>query len=156
MLIVYTRKHRALLTPIFGTYMRQFISLLFLVTFFGGVQNVNANEALSIKGRLLNEAQQPLSNISVTINNKSVTSDQQGRFVIPVEHKDIYQLNFVNKGYFQSIQTFSYFELFNKAGTVKQASIDDITLVEKAEKRVMLAFGGDVMMDRRYYKPYFW
>ncbi len=155
MLIVYTRIHRALLPPIFGTYMRQFISLLFLVTFFGGLQNVDANEALSIKGRLLNEAQQPLSNIAVTINNKSVTSDKLGRFVIPVEHHDIYQLNFVNKGYFQGIQTFSYFELFDKTGSVKQASIADITLVAKTEKRVMLAFGGDVMMDRRYYKPYF-
>jgi len=135
--------------------MRQFISLLFLVTFLSGVQNVNAYEALSIKGRLLNEAQQPLSNIAITINNKSVTSDKQGRFVIPVENKDIYQLSFVNKGYFESIQTFSYFELFSKKGTKKQASIADITLVAKTEKRVMLAFGGDVMMDRRYYKPYF-
>jgi len=135
--------------------MRQFISLLFLVTLFGGVQNVYASEALSIKGRLLNEAQQPLSNVAVTINNNSVTTDKQGRFVIPVEHNDIYQLSFTDKGYFKSIQTFSYFELFSKKGTKKQASIADITLVAKKEKRVMLAFGGDVMMDRRYYKPYF-
>jgi len=135
--------------------MRQFILLVFLMTFFGGIQNVNANEALSIKGRLLNEAQQPLSNIAITINNQSVVSDKKGQFVIPVEHKDVYQLSFANEGYFKSIQTFSYFELFDKTGTRKQALIADITLVEKAEKRVMLAFGGDVMMDRRYYKPYF-
>jgi len=135
--------------------MRQFISLLFLVISLGGLQNVSANEAHSIKGRLLNEVQQPLSNIAVTINNKSVFSDQHGHFVIPVNDEDIYQLSFENKGYFPSIQTFSHFELFSKKGTKKQASIADITLVAKVKKRVMLAFGGDVMMDRRYYKPYF-
>lgn len=141
----------------FGTYMQQFIALVFLLTSIGFMANVNANTNtdLSIKGRLLNESGQPLSNIAVSVNGQSVMTNKQGNFVMPVANKDIYQLSFENKGYFPSIQTFSHFELFTQKTAGKQALIADVILVEKAKKRVMLAFGGDVMMGRRYYKPYF-
>lgn len=134
--------------------MRQLLSIIFVLISLGVLQKVSANDAV-IKGRLLDEAQQPLRNVEVVINNKSVFSDKQGDFVISVEKGDIYQLNFVKKGYFQAIQTFSHFELFAKKSDIKQGTLANITLVSKIKKRVMLAFGGDAMMGRRYYKPYF-
>ncbi len=140
---------------LYGIYMRQFIAVVFLLASTGFMTNVNASKDLSIKGRLLDESGQPLSNIVVSVNKQSVVTNKKGRFVLPVISNEIYQINVDNKDYFPSIQTFSHFELFAKALTNKQASIADIALVAKVNKRVMLAFGGDVMMGRRYYKPYF-
>ena len=133
--------------------MRQFITIIILIAAIVFQLNVSANQTVNITGSLLDESQHPLSNVNITLNNKSVTTDKQGRFVIPTKVKDIYQLSFVKKGYFNSIQTFSHYELFSQEKA--NATIADMTLVAKKAKRVMLAFGGDVMMDRRYYKPYF-
>jgi len=139
--------------------MRQFIAVIIIIASVGIQFNVNANQKVNIEGLLLDESQQPLSHVNVSLNNKSVTSDSQGRFVISPVRTDIYQLSFVKKDYFESIQTFSHYELFSqnkeKAKEKTNAVIADLTLVAKKDKRVMLAFGGDVMMDRRYYKPYF-
>lgn len=139
--------------------MRQFITIIIILAAIGFQPNVNANQMVNITGRLLDESQNPLSNVKITIDNKTVSSNKQGRFVLPVKRKSteqtIYQVSFVKQDYFKSIQTFSHFELFSLQTEKAQGVIADITLVAKKEKRVMLAFGGDVMMDRRYYKPYF-
>lgn len=135
--------------------MQQFISIIILIVTLGYQLNVNANQAFTIEGRLLDESQQPLSNVNITLNNKSVISDKLGRFVLSIANNDIYQLHFVKKGYFKNIQTFSHYELFLQEKNSRHSTVADITLVAQKAKRVMLAFGGDVMMDRRYYKPYF-
>lgn len=135
--------------------MQKFITIIILVTALCFHLNVNANQMVDITGRLLDESQLPLSNVTISLNDKSVTSDKQGRFIIPTVAKDIYQLNFAKKDYFKNIQTFSHYELFSQNNEKTNAAIADLTLVAKKAKRVMLAFGGDVMMDRRYYKPYF-
>ena len=135
--------------------MRQFITIIILIAAIVFQLNVSANQTVNITGRLLDESQQPLSYVNITLNNESVISDKQGRFVIPTKVEDIYQLSFVKKDYFKSIQTFSHYELFSQNKEKTNAAITDLTLVTKKAKRVMLAFGGDVMMDRRYYKPYF-
>ncbi len=135
--------------------MQQFISIIILIITLGYQLNVNANQAFTIAGRLLDESQQPLSNVNIRLNNKSVISDKLGRFVLSVANEDTYQLYFVKKGYFKNIQTFSHYELFLQEKNIHHSTIADITLVTQKAKRIMLAFGGDVMMDRRYYKPYF-
>jgi len=135
--------------------MQKFITIIILVTALCFHLNVNANQMVDITGRLLDESQLPLSNVTISLNDESVTSDKQGRFIIPTVAKDIYQLNFAKKDYFKNIQTFSHYELFSQNNEKTNAAIADLTLVAKKAKRVMLAFGGDVMMDRRYYKPYF-
>jgi poly-gamma-glutamate capsule biosynthesis protein CapA/YwtB (metallophosphatase superfamily) len=135
--------------------MQKFITIKILLMALCFHLNVNANQMINITGRLLDESQLPLSKVTISLHNKSVTSDKQGRFIIPTVVKDIYQLNFVKKGYFKNIQTFSHYELFSQQKEKVNAVIADLTLVSKKAKRVMLAFGGDVMMDRRYYKPYF-
>ncbi len=135
--------------------MQKFITIKILLVALCFHFTVNANQMINITGRLLDESQLPLSNVTITLNTKSVTSDNQGQFNIATVAKDIYQLNFVKKGYFKNIQTFSHYELFVQKKDTVNGVIADLTLVRKKAKRVMLAFGGDVMMDRRYYKPYF-
>ena len=139
--------------------MRQFITIIIILAAFSFQPNVNANQTVNITGRLLDESQNPLSDVKITLNNKTVMSNKQGRFVLPVERSSteqtIYQLSFVKNDYFKNIQTFSHYELFSLQAKKHHGVIADMTLVAKKAKRVMLAFGGDVMMDRRYYKPYF-
>jgi poly-gamma-glutamate capsule biosynthesis protein CapA/YwtB (metallophosphatase superfamily) len=114
---------------------------------------VNASEIFTIKGRILAEDNKPIADVSVGVFGQSVLSDKSGRFNIKVQVSDLYKVNISKKNYFDSIQTFSHFEL----NTSNQGfgKLTDITLVAKKESRVMLAFGGDTMMGRRFYKPYF-
>ncbi|KGJ93957.1 CapA family protein [Colwellia psychrerythraea] len=139
--------------------MRQFITLIIILAAFGFHSTVNADQTVNITGRLFDESHNPLSNVKITLNGKTVRSNEQGHFVMPLIKSavkdDIYQLSFVKKDYFSNIQTFSHYELFSLQTKKRHGVIADMTLVAKKEKRVMLAFGGDVMMDRRYYKPYF-
>lgn len=104
----------------------------------------------TLQGKVIDEQAAALTDTKVVINGVTQSTDKSGQFSIELPSADIYQLKINKEGYFPSIQTFSHYELSQNAATIA-----DITLVKKAEKRVMLAFAGDVMMGRRYYKPYF-
>jgi len=114
---------------------------------------VNASEIFTIKGRVLAENNKPIAKVNVSVGEQRVTSDKTGLFEIKVKLSDLYQVSFSKKNYFDSIQTFSHFELNTK--NKGYGKLTDITLVVKKESRVMLAFGGDTMMGRRFYQPYF-
>ena len=131
-----------------GLSLISFFSLLFTC-------QVVASEKIILEGRLLNESEHPVKKVNVKVGGKTVTSDDNGHYSITVDEQAIYQLTFVKNGFFKAIQTFSHYELFSQSPNKQQSTIADITLVQKADKRVMLAFGGDVMMGRRFYKPYF-
>lgn len=127
---------------------RLLLSLTFLVLALPGLA-----ESVEISGRLLNEQQQPIANSKVTINQQQTSTDPNGYYRITAKPTDIYQISIKAKSYYPSIQSFSHYELFPQKS--QSTNIANITLVEQKAKRVMLAFGGDVMMGRRYYKPYF-
>ena len=133
--------------------MFRIIFVVFIFCSSLSMVNAKTNNMFTVSGRLLNESGVPVTKASITIGEYKALSDIKGRFNIEVKVSDLYQINFSEKNYFDSVQTFSHFELnMNEQGYGKLA---DITLVEKKESRVMLAFGGDSMMGRRYYKPYF-
>jgi poly-gamma-glutamate capsule biosynthesis protein CapA/YwtB (metallophosphatase superfamily) len=127
-----------------------FISLVIL----SGVYSVfsHAQESFSIKGVVTNESSQPISAVEILINGEMTVSDKKGRFSMSVPASNIYQLQFEKQGYYKSVHSYSHFELSESDNNDK---LTDVTLVAKKAKRVMLAFGGDVMMGRRFYKPYF-
>ena len=112
-----------------------------------------ANSEIAIQGTVLNEHFEPLSNASIVVTDKKVTSSESGLFTLNMARKDSYQIQISHPDYYSIVQTFSHFELTNKASNT--AVISDIILVKKKADRVMFAFAGDVMMGRRYYKPYF-
>lgn len=124
-----------------------FMSLLFVFT------DVNAVSIFTINGDVNDEKGNGITRVNVDVNGVKFTSDKSGHFTIKVKRADIYQIKFSKKGFYSNIQTFSHYELsqINKL----DGDIDTITLVKRAKSRVMLAFGGDVMMGRRYYSPYF-
>jgi len=127
---------------------RLFLSIFLLII----TQAAYAN-TIQISGLLVDEKQQPIVKSKVTVNENIAISDVNGRYHISVKPSDIYQVSINKSGYYSAIQSFSHYELISE--TKKIANIGDITLVAKKDQRVMLAFGGDVMMGRRYYKPYF-
>jgi len=133
--------------------MSRFLSVIFLLLNCLYVTSVNASETFTIKGRILSEDNIPITRVNVTVAEQYAFTDEAGLFNIRVQVNDLYQINFSKKNYFNSIQTFSHFELKNN--NKEHGQLADITLVEKKDSRVMLAFGGDTMMGRRFYKPYF-
>jgi poly-gamma-glutamate capsule biosynthesis protein CapA/YwtB (metallophosphatase superfamily) len=122
--------------------------LLFIFTV-----NSFANDNFAINGKVLTEQGKPLTGVEVTVGDEIVTTSQDGTFLVKAKIAGTYQVVLSHPHYFPSVQTFSHFELAQASKNIQ--NISDITLVKKAKQRVMLAFGGDVMMDRRYYKPYF-
>lgn len=120
--------------------------LLFTVNSF-------ANNTFVINGKVNTEQGKPLADVNITVGNKKVKTSSDGTFSINANTSDSYQVVLLHSNYFPSVQTFSHFELDQPSK--KLTKISDITLVKKAKQRVMLAFGGDVMMGRRFYKPYF-
>ena len=97
-------------------------------------------------------------NISAIINiNDSVLTLSKSHFTMTTPDSDLYRIKIDVEGYYSSFQTFSHQELLSKteANSATHLQLPDIELVKRKDTRVMLAFGGDVMMGRRYSKPYF-
>ena len=111
-----------------------------------------ADGTFTIEGMITAENGQPIADASISINGEIIRNNSKGHFSIDAPVVDIYQLTFEKKGFYKSVHTYSHFELNSNINNTK---LTDVTLVAKKEHRVMLAFGGDVMMGRRFYKPYF-
>ena len=107
-------------------------------------------ELITLTGKIISEDGKAVSGVKVKLSGKNVLTDKQGIYQLSTAVEDTYQLSLNKQNYFPAIQTFSHYEL-----TQNSSTIADIALVKKAKKRVMLAFAGDVMMGRRFYKPYF-
>ena len=117
----------------------------------------------TVSGVVTDEFNQPLAGVSVSLADKNMpghsVSNKQGQFSIGLHKKDVYQLRFSKAHHYSSVQTFSYGELSGQGEFSAQGQLAGlnapVTLVAQQPGRVMLAFGGDVMMGRRYYRPYF-
>lgn len=115
--------------------------------------------AARLSGKIIFDEHHPDINFKVSVNKVSseFTSNQ---FFIETTPAERYELKIEAKGYYTSFHTFSHYELAELSELSKFKSEDDfflpsIHLVKKKIGRVMFAFGGDVMMGRRYLKPYF-
>lgn len=120
---------------------------------FTGQVFANSNEFFVIKGSVLNEAEQPIQSASVSVGDLEVLTNADGIFELKAPRSNTYQLIFSKADFYPSVQTFSHYELSNDA--FEPQNLTSVTLVDKKANRTMLAFGGDVMMGRRYLAPYF-
>lgn len=120
---------------------------------FAGQVFANSNEFFTIKGSVLNETGQPIQSASVSVGEHEVLTNAKGVFELNAPKSSTYQLVFSKAKFYPSVQTFSHYELSNAA--FQPQNLTSVTLVDKKAKRTMLAFGGDVMMGRRYLAPYF-
>lgn len=104
--------------------------------------------ALQVSGTIVDEQNQPIADSTLTIAGKTVETDNKGEFKLALSGSDRYQFSVAAQGYYHKVHDFSHAEL-NRGEPLQ------FVLVEKQAGRVMFAFGGDVMMGRRYYSPYF-
>ncbi len=105
--------------------------------------------AETLSGRLTDTSGAPVQNFTVQIN-KDVIKGRDGVFTLDVEQTELVSLQFSAPGYFPITQTFSLLELNRKE---EGHALPPVQLVARKPGRVMLAFGGDVMMGRRYSSP---
>ncbi|VAV94340.1 Capsule biosynthesis protein capA [hydrothermal vent metagenome] len=124
------------------------ILMLFLLLWLG-VAPVIADSYLS--GNILDENASAIESFTVLVGDAESYTGQGGTFSVPVNENNIITLQVTAEGYYSARHSFSPQEL--RAGKNGKKYIPPITLVARKKQRVMLAFGGDVMMGRRFAKP---
>ena len=127
--------------------------IVFITFAFFLVSGSALADSVSLTGRILAEDGAPLAGVSVTVNGKVFAADKNGVFRASVEAAPVYAIRYTANYYFSIVHSFSPLEISWTAqnGT---STIPDVTLVKRTEGRVMMAFGGDAMMGRRFSKPY--
>lgn len=111
---------------------------------------------LDITGRILSETLDPLTLSVVTINGEAVAANAQGVFRASVEPSDVYTLHYSAEDHYDMVHSYSPLDLerFSASAPGQPVQLPDVTLVGRAEGRILLAFGGDAMMGRRFSDPY--
>ncbi|MFY8351245.1 CapA family protein [Pseudoalteromonas sp. SSM20] len=112
-----------------------------------------AKNQITLYGKVFNEHASPIHNAKIVVGEITTFSSKLGEFKITVPKQAIYSLDISAKEFYEMRFSYSLFEL--NASNTKSVKLDDFFLVEKKAGRVLMAFGGDVMMGRRYAKPYF-
>lgn len=104
-------------------------------------------QSIKINGQVLDEQNKPIE-ATVQLAGKTITTDKSGNFSVNLAGKSNYQFSLTADGYYSKVHDFSHSELSRTKDL-------EFVLVEQKPGRVMMAFGGDLMMTRRYYSPYF-
>jgi len=112
--------------------------------------------ALELTGRVNDDAGRPLAGATVDVNGVTARSGADGRFALRVENADIYLLRYAADGHYAVLHSYSplEFDWWSGPPADEAVALPDVSLVARAPGRVMLAFGGDTMMGRRYSDPY--
>jgi len=110
---------------------------------------------VNITGRILTESGEALPGAVVQLGRASSSSDASGRFTLSVDPAEIYLLRYSAENHFPMVHSFSALDFAWRRETpsAETVVVPDVTLVELREGRIMLAFGGDTMMGRRFSKP---
>ena len=111
-------------------------------------------KAKELTGKLINEQGQGIANAHVSLGSLTTQTNNNGEFKLEGKDEQIFSLAISKDNFYSVVQTFSAAEL-GKTRDLNALSIGPITLVAKSQHRTMFAFGGDVMLGRRFSKPYF-
>jgi poly-gamma-glutamate capsule biosynthesis protein CapA/YwtB (metallophosphatase superfamily) len=107
-----------------------------------------------LAGRLVSDSGEPLDRAVVEVNGQAAQVTADGAFSLVAEPADIYRFRFYADGHYPMVQAFSELELgWLEDGDSGSSRVPEISLVKRADGRVMLAFGGDTMMGRRFITP---
>jgi poly-gamma-glutamate capsule biosynthesis protein CapA/YwtB (metallophosphatase superfamily) len=110
---------------------------------------------VGMTGRVLSESGEGLPGAIIQLGNASATTDAAGQFTLTANSADNYVLKYSAENHFPMIHSYSPLELGwqPRQSPEDPVELPDVTLVSRAEGRVMLVFGGDAMMGRRFSKP---
>ena len=110
-------------------------------------------DPVTITGSVFDESGAPLAGVAVDVNGTVVRSDPDGIFEARAENAELYTVRFHGERHFPAVHSFSPLDLeWRREGTASR--LPPVTLVTRSEGRVMLTFGGDAMMGRRFSDPY--
>jgi hypothetical protein len=68
-----------------------------------------------IKGKVVDEYNQGLAGVSISVKGNVFTSNATGDFTLSLAKNDVYQLSLLKKDFYSSVQTLSHFELTRNA-----------------------------------------
>ena len=108
---------------------------------------------LTLAGSVVDESGAPLAGVAVNVNGTAVASGAEGAFSASIDNAEVYTLRFSSENHFPAVHSFSPLDLewSRRDGA---STLPPVTLVARSEGRVMLTFGGDAMMGRRFSDPY--
>jgi len=104
-----------------------------------------------LSGEIQDENAVAIKNFTIHTGDADSYVGKDGKYLIPVNDDNIITIQVMAEGYYSTRQSFSLNEL--RQGENGRKYFPPITLVARKKDRVMLAFGGDVMMGRRFSKP---
>lgn len=110
--------------------------------------------AMTLKGKIVNERGAGIGQVRISSQTLIVNSSKTGDFELDSGADDLVRLSISKTGYYSVVHTFSKTDFTAQLGK-GELNVPRITLVEKHVGRTLFAFAGDVMMGRRYSKPYF-
>ena len=127
------------------------LTFLAFCVFFATASPAKTDE-VALTGLLKGEGGAPLAG-RVEINGAEVLSDENGRWAARVDRAPVYRLQFQADEHYPAVHSFSPLELaWLQCEGVSR--IPAVSLVARRAGRVMLTFGGDAMMGRRFSDPY--
>lgn len=121
--------------------------MLLLVSLYSSIVFASWQSVL-LDGIVVDENNKPIAAAKVAVAGKTLITDEKGHFKANLKGLSKYQLSFSAIGFYDKIHNFSHQELTSSQSI-------EFVLVEQKPGRTMMAFGGDVMMGRRYYAPFF-
>ncbi|GEM_PF-559221 len=107
--------------------------------------------AIVFAGQVVDENGAPLRNFQVTLENGRVVDGHGGRFRFSETARAVMQLRYSAPGYYDMVQSFSPAEL---AAGKEGLEFPPVVLVRRQAGRMLMVFGGDAMMGRRYRTPF--
>jgi len=112
-----------------------------------------AQNYITFTGKIVDDQASPIPSAKIAIGDIKAIASELGDFKLTVPKQAVYSLDISANDFYQMRFSYSLIEL--NAANGKSAKLGNLSLVKKQAGRVLLAFGGDVMMGRRYSKPYF-
>lgn len=106
--------------------------------------------ASNIQLTIIDETSQPIDQAHVQINELRLYSDSSGQVTLSPPVDTVISVKISKQGYYPRLHTFAADELI-----AYSKSPLTLPLIQKKANRTLFAFGGDVMLGRRYLKPYF-
>ncbi|WP_411818583.1 CapA family protein [Hyphococcus sp. DH-69] len=120
------------------------------ILFFSTIAHAQSGD---LRGRVTDENGKAIS-ATVEFNGNQYKTDAAGAFSIDVADAETVTLSVKAPGHYAMVQSFSSSEIATGSALNGHGELPGIQLVTKKPNRVMLAFGGDTMMGRRYSKPF--
>jgi poly-gamma-glutamate capsule biosynthesis protein CapA/YwtB (metallophosphatase superfamily) len=113
-----------------------------------GQASSRAPQTVKLSGRVVADDGRPITAGRVTVNQNRSATVIDGAYSLTVDRGALYEIRYEGDQVYPFLQTYDDGEVADLGGR-----LPPVELVARKPGRMLLAFGGDVMMGRRFYKP---